>query len=188
MSAIVRRASSRSFPGRQAGHVRAAPSAAAVGLALVLAVAGCGSNDGGLKMKSHALRIEPLAIAPSPQGAGTFEVQAEGVSEGNAWQTQVFFIPAGANRFEFRQDASPLLKINCSEPDCGNLIRVACTSSVAPTGLNTRRIDCLDSRNQVHGSRDFEPGIYVVTAYFWPAINLSFDDDPVDSEVTIILE
>ncbi len=188
MSAIVRRTSSRSSPGRHAGRIRSALSAAAVGLALVLAVAGCGSNDGGLKMKSHALRIEPLAIVPSPQGAGTFEVQAEGVSEGNAWQTQVYFIPAGADRFEAREDASPLLKINCSEPGCGNLVRVACTSSVAPAGLNTRRIDCLDSRNQVLGSRDFVPGIYVVTAYFWPAINLSFDDDPVDSEVTIVLQ
>ena len=59
---------------------------------------------------------------------------------------------------------------------------------MAPAGLNTRRIDCLDSRNQVLGSRDFVPGIYVVTAYFWPAINLSFDDDPVDSEVTIVLQ
>ena len=103
MPAIVRRNSARSFPGRHAGHIRSALSAAAVGLALVLAVAGCGSNDGGLKMKSHALRIEPLAIAPSPQGAGTFEVQAEGVSEGNAWQTQVYFIPVGADRFEARR-------------------------------------------------------------------------------------
>ena len=141
-------------------------------------------------MKSHALRIEPLAIAPSPQGAGTFEVQIEGVAEGGTWQAQVFFIRIGADRFEPGRDASnsPLLVINCSERDCGNLVRVACTSTVASTGTDARRIDCLHSRNQVVGSRDLVAGAYEVIAYFWPGIGLGFDDDYVDSKVTITLQ